>query len=174
MSVVAIAAVGRNGAIGRKGDVPWHIPADWQRFKRVTTGCSLIMGRTTFEALGRPLPGRHSIVMSRDPGVGAKWLTSQAGAASLPDNTTVTFVTGVDQALAAADHSRTVWIGGGAQIYREAWSRTEELDICEVDQAPEADAFFPAIDAAVWEQVSREPQDGYAFVRYRRRVADQG
>ena len=58
MSVVAIAAVGRNGAIGRDGDVPWHIPEDWQRFKQITTGCSLIMGRTTFEAIGRPLPGQ--------------------------------------------------------------------------------------------------------------------
>ena len=173
MSVVAIAAVGRNGAIGRQGDVPWHIPADWQRFKRVTTGCSLLMGRATFEAIGRPLPGRHSIVISRDPDAGRRWLASEAGGAPLREDTVVTFVTGLDDALAAADHTRTVWIGGGARIYREAWSRTEELDICEVDQAPEADAFFPAIDAAAWQQISREPHDGYAFVRYRR-VTDQG
>lgn len=174
MSVVAIAAVGRNGAIGARGDVPWHIPADWQRFKRITTGCSLIMGRTTFEAIGRPLPGRHSIVISRNPDAGISWLASGYGAEPLPENTTVRFTTGVDEALAIADHSRPVWIGGGAQIYHEAWSRTDELDICEVDQAPEADAFFPVIDPADWQQTSRDPQDGYAFVRYRRRAADQG
>ncbi|MFT3862269.1 dihydrofolate reductase [Micropruina sp.] len=174
MSVVAIAAVGRNGAIGRQGDVPWHIPADWQRFKRVTTGCSLIMGRATFEAIGRPLPGRGSIVVSRDPDAGRKWLESGPGGKPLAEHTTVLFVDSIAAALAAADHTRTVWIGGGAQIYRAAWPLTEELDICEVDQSPEADAFFPAIEPAVWHEVERDQRDGYAFVRYHRRVADQG
>ena len=174
MSVVAIAAVGRNGAIGRAGDVPWHIPEDWQRFKRVTTGCSLIMGRTTFEAIGRPLPGRASIVISRDPGAGATWLASEPGRKPLPEHTSVRFVTTIDEALAAADHTRTVWIGGGAQIYREAWPQTEELDICEVDQSPDADAFFPAIEPGEWAEIARDERDGYAFVRYRRRPADQG
>lgn len=84
------------------------------------------------------------------------------------------FVTSVDEALAAADHSRTVWIGGGAQIYREAWPQTRELDICEVDQSPEADAFFPAVDADEWVEIARDGHDGYAFVRCRRRAVDEG
>ena len=174
MTVVAIAAVGRNGAIGRDNDVPWHIPEDWQRFKRVTTGCSLIMGRTTFEAIGRPLPGRTSIVISRDPAAEALWRNSDVGRHPVPEGTAVVFVATLEDALGAADHSRTVWIGGGAQIYRLAWAHTEELDICEVDQVPDGDAFFPVIDAAEWEETSRDPRDGYAFVRYRRRPPDQG
>ncbi len=168
MSVVAIAAVGRNGAIGLDGDVPWHIPEDWQRFKRVTTNCTLIMGRTTFEAIGRPLPGRHSIVISRDEAAEATWLTTDNGKRVLPEHTTVRFVRDVDAALAVADHTRTVWIGGGAVIYRLAWSRLDELDITEVDQEPEADAFFPEIDPAQWTEIERDPRNGYAFVRYRR------
>jgi len=168
MSVVAIAAVGRNGAIGRDGDVPWHIPEDWQRFKQITTGCSLIMGRTTFEAIGRPLPGRHSIVLSRDPQAAATWLQTDSGRRTLPANTAVTFVTGLDEALAAADHTRTVWVGGGAHVYRLAWPRLDELDITEVAQSPGADAFFPTIDPAQWTEIARDPRDGYAFVRYRR------
>ena len=65
-------------------------------------------------------------------------------------------------------------IGGGAQIYREAWPQTQELDICEVDQSPEADAFFPAVDADEWVEIARDERDGYAFVRYRRRAVDEG
>ena len=174
MSVVAIAAVGRNGAIGRDGDVPWHIPEDWQRFKRLTLGCTLIMGRTTFEAIGRPLPGRSSLVISRDPAAGDRWRASAAGERPLPEGTTVRFVPSLDEALALADRAHPVWIGGGAQIYRLAWPLLDELDICEVDQAPEADTFFPAIDAAEWRQVSRDGRDGYAFVRYARVGRDQG
>ena len=64
--------------------------------------------------------------------------------------------------------------GGGAQIYREAWPQTQELDICEVDQSPEADAFFPAVDADEWVEIARDGHDGYAFVRYRRRAVDEG
>lgn len=169
MTVVAIAAVGRNGEIGRNGDVPWHIPEDWKRFKRVTLGCSLIMGRTTFEAIGRPLPGRHSIVISRNPDAEAAWRATQNGQRPLPEGTSVTYVTSLDEALAAADHERTVWIGGGAVIYALAMDHCDSLDITEVDQAPGADAYFPAIDPAVWREVSRDARDGYAFVRYARK-----
>lgn len=174
MSIVAIAAVGRNRAIGRDGDIPWRIPEDWQRFKRLTSGCTLIMGRSTFESIGRPLPGRASVVVSRDPDAEAKWRASEAGSADLPEGTSLRFVTNLDEALAAADPARTVWIGGGAQVYRQVWDRLDELDICEVDQAPEADTFFPAIEPGDWAEVSREPRNGYAFVRYRRKGRDAG
>lgn len=164
MELTAIAAVGRNGAIGHAGDVPWHIPEDWARFKRVTTGCSLIMGRKTFEFIGRPLPGRTSIVITRR----LPEVTDEVVREGEPP-TRVVWVPSLEAAIAAADHSRTVWIGGGAQVYRLAWDRLTDLDICEVDQSPEADAFFPTIDPADWDEVSREARDGYAFVRYRRR-----
>jgi dihydrofolate reductase len=162
MELTAIAAVGRNGAIGIRGDVPWYIPEDWKRFKTVTMGGSLIMGRKTFDLIGDPLPGRTSIVISRNPGArGASEATS--------GETRVIRVGTLEEALAAADPTRRVWVAGGAEIYRLAWDRLTDLDICEVDQAPEADTFFPAIDPEQWVEVSREPHEGYAFVHYRRR-----
>lgn len=166
--LTAIAAVGRNGAIGKAGDVPWHIPEDWQRFKRVTTGCSLVMGRKTFEYIGRPLPARTSIVITRN-------LPDEAERDQVIDPestpaTRVVWVSSLDEALAAADPDAPVWIGGGAEIYRLAWDRLSDLDVTEVDQAPEdADAFFPPIDPAEWEETSREPREGFDFVRYHRR-----
>lgn len=170
MDVTAIAAVGRNGAIGHQGDVPWHIPEDWRRFKAVTMGGSLIMGRTTFEAIGRPLPGRTSIVVTRRPPAEAE---RDVLVADGTPPTRVIWVTSIEEALATADPNQKVWIGGGAVIYRLAWPLTTHLDICEVDQSPEADAFFPEIDPAVWQETSRDPRDGYAFVTYRR-VSDAG
>lgn len=166
MELTAIAAVGRNGAIGIRGDVPWHIPEDWRRFKAVTMGGSLIMGRKTFELIGAPLPGRTSIVVSRsprEPGV------ADPAAAKPTNETRVIWVTSLDEAIAAADPSRPIWVAGGAEIYRLAWDRLTGLDICEVDQEPEADTFFPAILAEEWVEVSREQREGYAFVRYQRR-----
>lgn len=168
MQLTAIAAVGRNGAIGRAGDVPWHLPEDWQRFKRVTTGCSLVMGRKTFDYIGRPLPGRTSIVITRN--LPDERDRDQLIDADRTPPTRVVWVSSLDEALAAADPAAPVWIGGGAEIYRLAWDRLTDLDITEVDQAPDdADAFFPPIDPAEWEETSREPREGFDFVRYRRR-----
>ncbi len=164
MDVIAIAAVGRNRAIGLRGDVPWHIPEDWARFKRVTMGGSLIMGRTTFEAIGKPLPGRTSVVITRNPP--AERIEEHDDA---DPPTRVIWVTTLEEALTAARARTPAWVAGGAQVYALAWDRLTGLDICEVDQAPEADTFFPEIDPAEWTELSREPRDGYAFVEYRRR-----
>ncbi|MBK8461236.1 MAG: dihydrofolate reductase [Micropruina sp.] len=167
MELTAIAAVGRNGAIGIRGDVPWHIPEDWRRFKAVTMGGSLIMGRKTFELIGAPLPGRTSIVVSRSPREPA----AASPVTAEPNQTRVIWVTSLDEAIAAADSSRPIWVAGGAEIYRLAWDRLTGLDICEVDQEPEADTFFPAITDEEWVETSREQREGYAFVRYQRRVS---
>lgn len=162
--VIAIAAVGRNGAIGVAGDVPWRIPEDWKRFKEVTMGGTMIMGRKTFDSIGKPLPGRTSIVITRQL---PELRDLTIGDTTPP--TRVLWVSSLDEAFAAADPASTIWIGGGAEIYRLAWDRITDLDLTEVDQAPEADAHFPEVDPAEWVEVSREPRDGYAFVRYRRR-----
>ncbi|MFZ1412180.1 MAG: dihydrofolate reductase [Micropruina sp.] len=165
MELTAIAAVGRNGAIGIRGDVPWHIPEDWRRFKAVTMGGSLIMGRKTFELIGAPLPGRTSIVVSRSPREPA----AASPVTAEPNQTRVIWVNSLDEAIAAADPSRPIWVAGGAEIYRLAWDRLTGLDICEVDQEPEADTFFPAITDEEWVETSRDQREGYAFVRYQRR-----
>lgn len=177
MDLIAIAAVARNNAIGRSGDIPWNIPEDWRRFKRVTMGANLIMGRVTFEAIGDPLPGRTSIVITRNPPPSSE---SPASPVELPASvaqpvetpdpeTRVLWVSSLDEALAAADPTRPIYVAGGAEIYRLAWDRLTALDITEVDQAPEADSFFPQITEREWVEVSRDPRDGYAFVQYRRR-----
>ena len=155
MEVIGIAAVGRNGVIGADGDIPWRIPADWARFKRLTMGQVLIMGRKTWASIGRALPGRTTFVVTRDK----MWRGD--GVYAVPT---------LDQAFAraAAEEPGTIFVAGGGEIYRAAWDRLTGLEITEVDAEPDGDVTFPPIDPQVWSEVSREPHQGYAFVRYRR------
>lgn len=166
MRVTAIAAVAKNNVIGLGGDIPWSIPEDWQRFKSVTCGGALIMGRRTFEAIGDPLPKRLSIVVTRrDVPV-----LAQQGPVPVAGETAARFVNTLDQALAYARQlGFACFIGGGAQIYRLAWPATTDLDITHVDVEPEGDAVFPQIEPTDWQEISRIRRDGYAFVRYRRK-----
>lgn len=166
--VVLIAAVGRNGAIGRRDALPWRLPSDLRHFRAETMGKPVIMGRKSFAALGRPLPGRYLVVMSRDP------------ALSLPEG--VDRAASLDEALArgqavAAERAASeVVVAGGAEVYRAAMERADALRLTEVDLAPEADAFFPAVDSAAWRERSRRPGDRdprdearYVVVEWRRR-----
>jgi dihydrofolate reductase len=154
--VVAIAAVARNGVIGARGDIPWRIPADWQRFKRLTMGGVLIMGRKTFESIGRALPGRTTVVITRDP----QWQSEGVQVAA-----------GVPEALRTAVEyaPAPVFVAGGGEIYRAAWEALSRLEITEVHAEPAGDVTFPAIPADRWEETAREGRDGYDFVTYRRR-----
>ena len=166
--LTAIAAVGRGGVIGANGDVPWRIPEDWRRFKAVTLGGALIMGRVTFESIGPPLPGRVSIVVSRSH------RTDETDAASHGTTgeveTQVIRVASLAEALAAAEAlGLPTWVAGGAQLYRLAWPHLTDLDITEVEQAPVGDTFFPPIDPGDWVEESRDQRDGFAFVHYVRR-----
>jgi dihydrofolate reductase len=165
--VALIAAVGENGVIGADGGIPWRLPTDFAFFKRMTLGKPLILGRKTFESIGRPLPGRTNIVVSRQKGY-------------QPDGVIVidTLDAALDhaQAIAAADRADEVMIGGGAQIYREAMARADRLYVTHVALSPEGDTRFPAIDEKVWEteaqpEVFRTDRDSANFqVRiYRRR-----
>lgn len=150
--VVAIAAVCSNGVIGADHDQPWRSPVDFKRFKRLTMGQVLVMGRTTFEAIGRPLPGRHTIVLTRSP----DW--SHDGVLAAAD---------LDRALSlSAEYwpESTVFIAGGGEVYRLAWPRTTRLEITEVDQALPGDVTFPTVDPADWREVAREPHDGFSWV----------
>jgi dihydrofolate reductase len=153
--VVGIAAVARNRVIGTGNDIPWRIPEDWARFKRLTMGQVLIMGRKTFESIGRPLPGRTTFVITRDK----NWRRN--GVRTVPS---------LDDAFRQADDldPETIFVAGGGEIYRAAWERLTRLEITEVAQEPAGEIRFPAIDPREWRVTEREAHDGYTFVSYRR------
>lgn len=157
--VVAIAAVGRNGVIGAGNDIPWRIREDWVRFKLLTMGQVLLMGRKTFASIGRPLAGRQTIVITRDPGWSRPGVTTAA-----------TVATALAEARRTAPDA-TVFVAGGGEIYRAAWDVTDRLEITEVDQAPPGDVTFPPIDPAQWHRTGHEQHDGFAFSSYVRAAA---
>lgn len=153
--MVGIAAVARNGVIGAGNDIPWRIPEDWARFKALTMGHVLIMGRKTYDSIGRPLPGRTTVVVTRDP----DW-TAEG----------VLVARDLDQAFAVAfaGDPEKVFVAGGGQIYAAAWERLDRLEITEVDAEPEGDVRFPVIDAR-WTEIARERREGFAFITFVKR-----
>jgi len=156
--IVAIAA---NGVIGRDNRLPWHIPEDLRWFKRTTLGKPVIMGRRTWDSLGRPLPGRVNIVLTRREG----WSAEGAVVAE-----------SLDRALALAEAyapATEAMVIGGAEIFAEALPRAGRLYLTEIGRAYEGDTVFPAFDRAAWVEISREAHDGdpaYAFVVLERRT----
>jgi dihydrofolate reductase len=157
MTVVTIVvAIGRNRVIGADGELPWPPTGDLAQFKALTMGHPLIMGRTTYESIGRPLPGRTSIVMTRD----ASW--SAAGVVVAPD---------LPSALSAAEElDDTVFVIGGAQVYAAALESgvVDRMVVTHVHLSPRGDAWFPAIDWTQWSESARESHDGYDIATYDR------
>ena len=148
--LVLIAAVARNGVIGHRGGIPWHLPEDFAHFKATTLGHTLVMGRATYESIGRPLPGRQTIVLTRDPGWHA-------------DGVLVAHE--LDSALALAeDLPGDVYVAGGSHVYAAAMQRADEQILTEVHQSPEGDTFYPAFDPSLWVEKRREPRDGFDHV----------
>ena len=150
MSVVLIAAVGRNGVIGRDNDLPWRIREDLQHFKALTLGHTLVMGRKTYDSIGRPLPGRRTVVITRQP----DWTADG-----------VEVVHTLDDALELAD-GNDVYVAGGGEIYRLALPSADRLELTEVAQSPVGDVTFPAFDRSAWQQTARTDHDGFSFVTY--------
>ncbi|MCW2772174.1 MAG: dihydrofolate reductase [Nocardioides sp.] len=149
--VVLVAAVARNGVIGNGPDIPWKLPGEQRLFKELTMGHVLLMGRTTYESIGRPLPGRTTIVLTRSP----TW--SADGVLVAHD---------LPVALALADTvDGDVMVAGGGEVYAAALPLADEQVLSEVDLSPEGDAFYPAYDAGEWVESSREVFDGYERVR---------
>ena len=137
-----VAARARNGVIGAYGQLPWRIPGDFAHFKAVTIGHPLILGRTTFEGIGRPLPGRRSIVVTRNRG----W--SHDGVLVAGD---------VEEAVRlAAGLDDVVSIGGGGAIYEAAMPHATHQILSEIDLEPEGDTFYPEFDEAGWREARRE------------------
>ncbi len=160
--VTLVAAVARNGVIGADGAMPWHLPADLRRFKALTMGRPMIMGRRTFESIGRPLPGRRSIVVTRDPSFtapGAVIVGSVEKAIELAESAA--------RELRPGEPEEIMVIGGG-QIYRQLLDRADRLEITHVDADVAGDTTFPEIVPTLWREAARQTEDGYSFVTYRR------
>jgi dihydrofolate reductase len=148
-----IAAVARNGVIGKDGRVPWHLPEELEHFKATTMGHPLVMGRRTFESIGRILPGRRTIVVTRDPGWHHPGVESAHSFA---------------EALSLAGPADEVFVAGGAEVYAEALPFAHRLVLTEVDAEPEGDTWFPRWDRASWVEESRDEHDGWSRVVYER------
>jgi dihydrofolate reductase len=146
-----IVAWSRARVIGRDGRLPWHLPEDLQHFKRITLGHPIVMGRRTWESIGRPLPGRRSIVVSRDP----QW--QAPGAERAP---------GLAQAVAMCAGAAEVFVIGGAALFAEALPQAQRLFLTEIDADFEGDTFFPPADLSAWRESAREhlaPAGGRPF-----------
>ncbi|MGB2903266.1 MAG: dihydrofolate reductase [Candidatus Dechloromonas phosphoritropha] len=155
--IVLIAAVARNRVIGRDNRLLWNIPEDMTHFKALTAGHTVVMGRKTWESLPprfRPLPGRRNIVVSRQAGY-------TVPGAEVADS--------LENALKMASTAASVFVIGGEQIYTQAMAVADRLDITEVNQEPEGDAWFPEIAAVDWEKTAKIEGNGHSFVTYRRR-----
>lgn len=155
-----ITAMAKNRTIGIDNTLPWRIPADLQHFKRLTMGHHMIMGRKTFDSIGRPLPGRTTVVVSRDRSLKIEGCIVAHS---------------LEEAIAACADDE-IFVVGGAQIYAEALPLADTLYVTEIQQEIEGDAHFPEFDRSVWRELTRdkhsqiEPQPlEYHFVTYRRR-----
>ena len=158
--ITIIAAIGKNNELGKDNDLIWHLPNDLKRFKKVTAGHHVIMGRKTYESLGRPLPNRTNIVITRNTAYQADGCV---------------IVHSLKEALKAAAEDENPYILGGAEIYKQAMVLADYLDLTHVDATLDADAFFPPIDKKMWEEVAREEhqkddkhQYNYSFVTYKK------
>lgn len=142
MEIILVAAVGQNGELGRNNELLWHLPGDLPRFKEITMGSPIIMGRKTFDSIGRALPGRKNIVLT-------------ANAAWKADGVTV--ASSLDDAIAHAEQANTgkAFVIGGGQIYTLFLAYATKLEMTEVADAPVADTFFPNFSGVDFKEVAR-------------------
>ncbi|CAD6882015.1 Dihydrofolate reductase (EC 1.5.1.3) [Methylomonas albis] len=141
MKISLIVALASNRAIGLNGQMPWHLSADLKRFKQITMGAPILMGRKTFEAIGRPLPGRENIIISRDPSY------QQPGCRVFGD---------IDSVLQRYADSRELFVIGGATLYEAMLRYADYLYLTEINKSFAGDTFFPEIDPRQWREVSRD------------------
>lgn len=165
MQIALIVALASNRVIGKANKMPWHLPGDLRYFKRVTLNKPVIMGRNTFESIGKPLPQRTNFIVSRNPDY------KVAGGIVVPSlEAALQTVADLYHTIEAPDDSE-VMIIGGAQLYAQALPLAQRLYLTEVQAAPEGDTFFPVFDRSAWREVSREAHPAtadnphpYAFV----------
>ncbi|CAM1344782.1 dihydrofolate reductase [Tenacibaculum amylolyticum] len=158
--ITIIAAIGKHNELGKNNDLIWHLPADLKRFKKVTTGHHILMGRNTFESIGKPLPNRTTIIITRNNDY-------------FKDGCLV--ANSIEEAIALAKDDQEIFIIGGAQIYKQALEKdlVQKLDITIVHSTFNADVFFPKIDTSIWKEIAREDfkadeknKHDYSFVSY--------
>ena len=163
--VTIIAAIANENALGKDNDLIWHLPADLKRFKKVTSGHHILMGRNTFESIGKPLPNRTTVIITRNNDYKA-------------DGCIV--VDSIEKAIEVAKNDEHIFIIGGAQIYKQVIENNlaDELDITQVHHSFDADVFFPEIDLNIWEETTRENfsadeknKYNYSFINYKKRKA---
>jgi dihydrofolate reductase len=148
--LVLVAAIGLNRVIGGEGALPWRLPSDLKRFKAITMGKPMLMGRKTFAAIGRPLPGRETIVLTRDKGFvhpGIYLAHDLESALQLA------------QERAGAMGAKEIIVAGGGDLYAQTIGLAHRLDITEVHLSPSGDAFFPAFEQNEWIETARTPYD---------------
>ncbi|MGJ9422716.1 dihydrofolate reductase [Aeromicrobium sp. CF3.5] len=156
MTVTLVVAMGANRVIGAAGGLPWRLPEDLAHFKALTLGHPMIMGRATYESIGRPLPGRTTIVVTRQ----GDWTADGVETAA-----------SLDAALArAVELDDEVFVVGGGQVYAEALERglVDLMAVTRVAASPDGDTWFPRLDWEAWTEVGRVPHEGFDIVTYRR------
>jgi dihydrofolate reductase len=160
--ITIIAAIAKNNALGKDNDLIWYLPADLKRFKNITSGHHILMGRNTFESIGKPLPNRTTIIITRNKNY-------------FKDGCLIT--SSLEGAIELVKKDEEIYIIGGAQIYKYAMENNlvDALDITLVHHEFEADVFFPVIESKIWKEVSREDfkadeknKFDYSFVSYRK------
>ncbi|MBR7783290.1 dihydrofolate reductase [Undibacterium luofuense] len=154
-SFIIIVARDKHSGIGIQNALPWHLPEDLSHFKKTTSGHAILMGRKTFESIGRPLPNRRNIVITRNP----DWKADG-----------IEICHSLEEAKALVKE-QTAYIIGGAEIYRQAFDLADKMIITEIDQTFECDAFFPSFSNDAWQETEREAHVSasgipYAFVTY--------
>ncbi len=155
--ITIIAAIAKNNVIGKDNDLPWHLPEDLKRFKKLTTGNTVLMGRKTFESimdrLGKPLPNRTSLVITRQTDY------------PVPNGCRVH--SSIEDAVAKHKNEH-IFIIGGASIYQASMNLADELEITHLDNEYAGDTYFPTIDPERWEVTEEDIYDGYKFVTYKK------
>ncbi|MGJ8759122.1 MAG: dihydrofolate reductase [Polaribacter sp.] len=162
--ITIIAAIAKNNALGKDNDLIWHLPADLKRFKKVTTGHHILMGRNTFESIGKPLPNRTTIIITRNKNYFKEGCL---------------IANSIEEAIEMVENKDDIFIIGGAQIYKECIEKdlVDRLDITQVHHEFEADVFFPEIDLKIWKETAREDfladeknKFDFSFVRYSKKT----
>lgn len=155
--IIIIVGIAKNRIIGKDNRLPWSIPEDLKKFKRITSGNTLIMGRKTFESIGKPLPNRFNIVLSRS-------MQSES------DIEGIEISSSVDDAIAKAKkHGKDIFIIGGTEIYRQFLPIADRLFISHIKKEYQGDSYFPEYDESEWEVESKEQFDEFDFVVYKRK-----
>ena len=162
-TITIIAAIANNNALGKDNDLIWYLPADLKRFKKVTSGHHILMGRNTFESIGKPLPNRTTVIITRNKNY------KQEGCI---------VVDSIEKAIDVAKNDEQIFIIGGAQIYKQtiASNLVDQLDITQVHHSFDADVYFPKIDSDIWKEVAREDFNAdeknkydFSFISYKKK-----